>query len=206
MHFEATCFRVHPAGAVRTCLDAIRAADAILLVHQHHAIIRLEGCTDRADLHARRLRAVVAELGNEEGPFDLSFARGGRESIDPPVRAVDHDLPVCLDHVSLDPGIEEERLLGNIVFDLAGRGAATAADALADVDSHAVEAPRRLLVGLACQLPCQDGKAEDAQEDGACQATDVGEERAPVDRSLVLPGSIRRSGPGGRHHRYAASG
>ena len=59
-------FGVQVAAAVGAGLHAVAAAQAVLLVHQHDAIRADEGGAHRADLHAGGIRAVVAELGNEE--------------------------------------------------------------------------------------------------------------------------------------------
>ena len=60
-------FRIEEAAAVRAGLDAVAAAEAVFLIHQHDAVGSHERRAHRADLHARRVGAVVAELGDEEG-------------------------------------------------------------------------------------------------------------------------------------------
>ena len=50
-----------------------------------------------------------------------------------------------MDRVTLDPGAEEERLVRNVVLGLAGLDAAVAADALVDVDAHAVPVVGRVV-------------------------------------------------------------
>ena len=45
-------FRVNIAAAVRAGLHAIRAAQAVLLIHQHHTVRSHKGRTHRADLRA----------------------------------------------------------------------------------------------------------------------------------------------------------
>src|ERR1035441_4565921 len=54
------------AAAVRAGLHAVTAAEAVVRVHQHHAIGADEGGAHGADLHAGGMFALVAELGDEE--------------------------------------------------------------------------------------------------------------------------------------------
>ena len=63
-------FRVEKAHAVRAGHDAVAAADAPFAVHQHHPVFGLVGRPDRADLHAGRVVALVAEFRHEESFID----------------------------------------------------------------------------------------------------------------------------------------
>ncbi len=57
---------IEEAAAVGAGLDAVAAAEAVLLVDQHDAIWGDEGGAHRADLGAGRICAVIAHFGNEE--------------------------------------------------------------------------------------------------------------------------------------------
>src|SRR5258708_968161 len=58
--------RVEKAAAVGASLDAVAAAEAILLVHQDYTVRRVEGRAYGADLYTRRVRAMIAEFRDEE--------------------------------------------------------------------------------------------------------------------------------------------
>ena len=98
---------VEEAAAVGAGLDAVAAAEAIFLVHQHHAVGSDERRADRADLHARRVRAVVAELGDEEGLAAvvvlLRETRRGRRSGESTCGCSE---VVVVDVVAFDPSAE----------------------------------------------------------------------------------------------------
>ena len=72
--FSRMVYGMEEPHAVRAPHDAVAAADAPVPVHEHDAVRRLVGGADRADLHAGRVVALVAELGNEEGLFDAFLA------------------------------------------------------------------------------------------------------------------------------------
>ena len=122
------------AAAVRAGLHAVAAAEAVTLVDQHDAIGADEGGADGADLDARGIDAVVAELGDEEAlDVDAAWAAGSR-----PCAPLGESTLGCLsssDLVALDPGAEVA--VGDVVLLGAGLDAVAAADALADVDEHA---------------------------------------------------------------------
>src|ERR1039458_7786588 len=58
--------RIDETTAVRTRLHAVAAAQAVFLVHQHHAVRTDKGCAHGTHLSAGRVSAVIAHLGNEE--------------------------------------------------------------------------------------------------------------------------------------------
>ena len=60
-------FFIEIAGAVGACLDAVTAADAVLVINQDRSVLGLERRAHRADLDASGMIAVIAYLGNEEG-------------------------------------------------------------------------------------------------------------------------------------------
>src|SRR5215471_14606564 len=127
-------FRMQVTAAVRACLNAVPAAEAVVLVDQNHAIGADEGRADRADLHARGIGAMVAEFGHEE-TLEPGLLRR-RETVEGAVRGGDVRGAVALgDFVTLDPGAVVA--LGDAVFIGAGLHAVSAADALVDVDDHA---------------------------------------------------------------------
>jgi len=67
--------RVEIPRAVRARLDAVPAPDARLLVDEDDAVRGLEGRPDGAHLDARRVRALVAQLRDEEGAQDRPVGR-----------------------------------------------------------------------------------------------------------------------------------
>src|SRR5689334_8502071 len=58
--------RMQVAAAIRAGLDTIPAPETVRFIHQDDAVRADECGADRADLHARGIHAMVAELGNEE--------------------------------------------------------------------------------------------------------------------------------------------
>src|SRR6266853_2919253 len=58
--------RIEEAAPVGARLDAITAAQAVVLVHQHNSIRCSKGRSDWTHLRARRIRTVIAKLRNEE--------------------------------------------------------------------------------------------------------------------------------------------
>ena len=136
--------RVDEPAPVRASLNAIAAAEAIGLVHEHDAVRALERRAHRADLHAGRMRALVAELGHEEVLRAVAHPVLLGEAVEAAVRRVHLGVVLRLerpevlrrDVVPLDPRPEEEGLLGDVVLGLARADAVSAPDALLDVDHH----------------------------------------------------------------------
>ena len=151
--------RVDEAAAVGAGLHAVAAAEAVRLVHEHDPVRALEGRAHRADLHAGRVRAVVAQLGDEEVLRPVAGAVLLGEAVVAPVRRVDlRALDVPVRHVvALDPGPEVVGLARDVVLLLAGPHAVAAADALLDVDGHRPPVVGRLVVRGGLGLPAQDG-------------------------------------------------
>src|SRR6266545_3408791 len=116
--------RIQVTGSVRTRLYAVAAADAVVLIHQHHALLARKGCAYGTDLHAGSVVAVVAQLGHKEGAQDSLFVAGRREAVDAPVGTVDRSLTVVVDHIAFHPGAKVERLAQDVVLVLAGIGTA----------------------------------------------------------------------------------
>src|SRR5208283_3454933 len=73
-------FRLQIPASIRASLHAVTASQAISLVHQHDAVRADECGAYGTDLHARRIHALIAELGNEEALEVGASER--RESID----------------------------------------------------------------------------------------------------------------------------
>src|SRR6202158_886948 len=140
-------FRVEEARGVGARLDAVLATDAIGMVDQDHAVVGLEGRAGWAHLHAGRMGAVVAQLGDEEGLLDLrvlvavgesigTFRTGGRD-VHGVVLAVDARPVLALQiDVALDPGAEVMSVAGDLVFRLARLDAAQAADAFRGINAE----------------------------------------------------------------------
>ena len=142
--------------AVRTCLDAIGATEAVLGIDQDEALLRLECRADRADLHARRIFTMVAHFGHREGPLGV----GANLLVDPGEAFQGafrrfHVDPFVSGHVTLDPGAEHARR--HVVFLLAGAHAIAATDAPVDVDNVG-----ELVLGLALCPPFRIGKGRSA--------------------------------------------
>jgi hypothetical protein len=131
--------RVDPPGSIRAGLDAVSAADAVVFVHQDHSVGCGEGGPNRTNLNTGCVTTVVAQLGDEEGSEDVGVGSELGEAVDSPVRAVHPHLPVGLNDVTLNPGVEETLFVRNIVFDLAGHGTTGASNALLGVHPHGVE-------------------------------------------------------------------
>jgi hypothetical protein len=67
------------AAPVWTCLNAIPAADTVVLIHEDHAVRGVKCGAHRTDLCARGVGAVVAELRNKKR-FSGAIGRS-RESV-----------------------------------------------------------------------------------------------------------------------------
>jgi len=126
-------------------LNAISAADAVVLIHEHYAIGSVERGAHGTDLRARRIDAVVAEFGDEEVFSAGQIARW--EAFLAAVGGIHNgifDVKVG-NVVALHPGTEVT--VRHIVFEGAGTHAASAADALGDVEEHAPPVLRGVVVG-----------------------------------------------------------
>ena len=148
---------IDEAAPVGAGLDAVAAAHAVGLVHQHRPIRRDEGRAHRTDLGAGRIRALVAHLRHEE----VLGAVLGAVLLGKPVVAAVRRVHVRRlaprhDVVALHPGAKIEGLQGYVVLLLAGAHAAAAADALLDVDHHAPPVIHRFVVGGGLGLPSHD--------------------------------------------------
>lgn len=82
-------FRVEEPGSVRTGLNAISATDAVIAVDKDYTILRFESGPDRTYLNTWWIVTVIAQLGNEERAYYLSFVDSWGESIYSPVWAID---------------------------------------------------------------------------------------------------------------------
>ena len=131
--------RVDVAAAVRAGLHAVAAAEAARLVHEDDAVRAPEGRADRADLRARRVRAVVAHLRHEEHLHPVAGRADLREAVVPAVRRVHMRVIeiVRIDLVALDPRAEAALFERHVVLRFARADAVAAADALVDIDDHA---------------------------------------------------------------------
>src|SRR5271157_1888408 len=69
-------FGMEETASVRAGLDAIAAAQAIIVIDEHHSIGCMKSGADGAHLGARRIDAVVAHLGHEEVFSTFRIARG----------------------------------------------------------------------------------------------------------------------------------
>src|SRR5947209_6528734 len=130
---DGILFGVEIAAAVGAGLDAVAAAETVLFVDEHDAIGADEGGAHGADLHAGRIDAVVAELGDEEA---LEVHGGGEgEPVHAAFGGIDFGLLVLFELVAFDPGAVVA--IGDLVLIGAGADAVAAADALPDIDEHA---------------------------------------------------------------------
>ena len=167
-------FRMDEPAAVRTRLDAIAAAETVLLIHQHHAVRSRERGAHRANLRARGIRAVVAQLGHEE-LFHAGRKRPGPggEAVPAAVGRIDdrlfHVLVVHL--VALHPRPEEA--FRNVVLRRAGPHAVAAADALIHVDQHGPPVIGNLVIRRRFRsagqnaFPRHGGRARERNEEAA---------------------------------------
>src|ERR1035441_6543476 len=76
-------FRIEEPCAVRTGLNTVLATDAIGMVNQDRAVFRLECRAGWAHLHASRMSAVIAQLGNKKSLVDLRVLVAVGKSIVP---------------------------------------------------------------------------------------------------------------------------
>ncbi len=110
-------------------------------------VLGLVGGTDRADLDAGRILALVAELGDEKllgdllvrnlkhaGGVLIQFLAG--EAVEGPFGRVHADFPVFFNNVALDPSAGDVGGKRDLVFDLAGLDAKAAADAFVGIDEE----------------------------------------------------------------------
>ena len=167
-------FGVDEAAPVGTRLHAVAAAEAITFVDEDDAIGGDEGRANGADLGARGIGAVVAELRDKE-----VLAAGvlvWREALLAAVGGLNFgalDLPVG-NVVALDPGAVVA--IGDIIFFGAGADTAAAADALRNVDQHAPPVISGLVVGGSLGRTCLDvlpGDGGSGQEHEEATAGDV---------------------------------
>src|ERR1035437_4495861 len=177
-------FGLQIAAAVGAGLHAVAAAQAVLLVHQHHAVRADEGGAHRADLHAGGIRALVAELGDEEA-LEAGLL-GGRKAVDGSLWGTDSGVDVAFGNfVALYPGAEI--VFGNLVLIGAGAHAVAATDALIDIDDHAPPVVGHA-VGIARRLGAGD------LFEGCAHARN--HEELAAHAQYVSTGDFHRSGPG----------
>ena len=143
------------------------------------------------------MRALVAELGNEERPQDIAVLRlriAGLLRVH--ADAVHVRFAVVHDRVALDPGAEEEGLERHVVFGLAGLDAAVAADALVDLDPHPVRVIVRIVPG---GLGAPFGRLRGVRDldQGLHQAGGGDEEDGALDGALEEITPIRHRRPSG---------
>src|ERR1039458_2295498 len=181
-------FRVQVPAAIRAGLHTVAAAQTIGLVHQHHSVRADEGGAHRAHLHARRIHALVAQLGNEEA---LSAgARRRRKAIHRAVGRVHVRLvnffDLVVDLVALHPGAEEP--LRHVVLLGTATHTVAATDALVDVDDHAPPVVGHP-VGIAGRLGASDLLQGGAHRGQYQQFAPYCEYVAPADVHVRLLGS-----------------
>src|SRR5208282_2627916 len=63
-------------ASVRAGLNAVAAAQAVIVIDEHHTVGCMKSGADRAHLRARRIHTVVAHLGHEEVLSAFPLARG----------------------------------------------------------------------------------------------------------------------------------
>jgi hypothetical protein len=134
--------RMEEPDAIGASHNAVATADAPIPVNQDNAIVRLVGGTNRADLDAGRVVALVAELRNKKRLVDILglnfFAtnRACRESVSSTIRRICEGAAIFHDNVAFNPGSRYGRIIGNLVFVLAGFDAQSATDALGRIDQE----------------------------------------------------------------------
>ena len=113
------------AAPIRARLNAISATDAVLPVHQNHAVRGMIGCADWTDLRAGRVSAVIAQFGDKKA-FDYLFILRPvlLEAVPASFRRIHVDAFIFIDFILFDP--RTEILVGNMVFYAAGPDAGTA--------------------------------------------------------------------------------
>jgi hypothetical protein len=125
----------NPVGAG---LYAVPAADTTFRVYQYDTVVGDECGAHRADLDARGVVALIAELRDEKTAQHVLFHEDISRFIESGADRFDGHALVRFNHISLHPGTDVIRNAGDIVFRLAGLHASAAADAFVDVDPHAV--------------------------------------------------------------------
>jgi len=138
--------RVKIACPVRARLNAVSASDAALGIHQDNAVFGRERGPHGTNLDAGRIRALVAELRDKEASQDIRLVCPGFSFLS--LNALNRNTAIPLNDVSFHPGPTKERLLGDIVFLLAGFDAQAAPDTLIYVDAHSVEMPLRIILSV----------------------------------------------------------
>jgi hypothetical protein len=133
------------AGAIGTGLNAIAAADAALRIYQNDAIFSGKGGVHGANLHTRRVLALITEFWHKEASQDIRFRRFLPHLSFSRFDIFDFHAAVFFDRVPFHPGSSEERLLRHVVFGLARLDTSTAADTLVYVNAHPIEVIRRVV-------------------------------------------------------------
>src|SRR3989344_4202542 len=140
--------RVEQPHAVRAGLDAVLAADAVVVVDEHHAVRSTEGGAHRADLDARRVLTLVAELRHEERLLDLRvliaviepilFFRTRRGDVSRILLAVDARFLLALEiDIPIHPGAEVVCVPRHAVFGLARLDATQTTDTAGRIHAEA---------------------------------------------------------------------
>jgi hypothetical protein len=129
----------------RDRLECNTATDATLGIDQNDAIFGGKGGVHGANLHTRRVLALITEFRHEEASQDIRFRRFLSHLSFSRFDVFDFHAAVFLNRVAFHPGAREERLLRHVVLGLARLYTPAAADALVDVDTHSVEVIRRIV-------------------------------------------------------------
>src|SRR3989344_7359287 len=134
--------------AVRAGLDAVLAADTVVVIDEHHAVRSTEGGGHRADLYARRVLTLVAELRHEERLLDLRvliaviepifFFRTRRGDVSRILLAVYPRFPLALEiDIPIHPGAEVVCVPRHAVFGLARLDATQTTDTAGRIHAEA---------------------------------------------------------------------
>ena len=107
----------------------------MIMIDEYEPFGGFVSCSDRADLHAGRILAMVTHFGYKEGTLclRLKIFADRLESFGSAIGGVDIDTAIVSDDIAFHPG--PRCTLRHVIFFPAGAHAAAPADALANIDN-----------------------------------------------------------------------
>src|SRR5512133_322082 len=130
--------RMNKPASIRTCLNTVPAADAILLINKHHSLGTIISGTNRANLYTGRLSAMIAHFRHKKGFEDLLIGNRLLETIDTSVRGYNCYTAVIFDGILFHPGTKVKWFCWHVILAFAGFCTASATDAFLNIYYNAV--------------------------------------------------------------------